>query len=136
MKRRSLALFVTPLVVGLILGLLIGRFALTPSEVQVRGTVSVPGHQTRQVAFSYLDTTKIPGCNAVPVPVCFQTFVSNVTSSGAYSVTLPNGHLYSISTVDSPAALKSVNANSTCRQEMFFWLNTESSSVLFDVTCA
>ena len=120
---------------GLVLGLVIGRFALTPSQVQVSGIVSVPGHQTKVVAFSYVKSNEIPGCDKFPVPPCFQTFAANVTSQGTYSLPLPNGRLYSVSTADSPAAFKSLTANSTCQQEIFLTLDSVSSSLSFDIAC-
>jgi len=124
------------LAVGLAIGVVIGRVALTPSEVQVSGTVTVPGHQTAVVAFSYDKTSQIPGCAANPVPLCFQQYVADVTSQGTYSVSLPNGHLFSVSTADSAAGLKNVNGTSTCDQEIFLTLDSASSALNFDVACS
>jgi hypothetical protein len=124
------------LAVGLVLGIVVGRFALTPSTVQVSGAVSVSGHQTAQVVFAYVKNTQIPGCNtATPVPLCFSTRVANVTSQGTYSLALPNDRLYTISTVDAGTNLKSLTANSTCPEEIFFSLDTQSSAYSFNILC-
>ena len=135
-SRRPLIVAAAMLVVGIAVGVVVGRFALTPSVVQVSGTVSVPGHQTAAVAFSYDKTAEIPGCAANPVPLCFQQYVANVTPQGTYSVSLPNGHLYSISTADSAADLKNVNGTSTCNQEIYLTLDSASSALNFDVACS
>jgi len=124
------------LAVGLVVGIIIGRFALTPSVVQVRGTVSVSGHQTAQVVFAYVKNLQIPGCNtASPVPPCFATVVANVTSQSTYSVALPNGHLYAVSTLDAGTSARSLTANSTCPEEIFLTLETQSSTYTFGIAC-
>jgi hypothetical protein len=135
-SRRPLLVIAGVLAVGLVAGILIGRFALTPSVVQVSGAVSVSGHQTAQVVFAYVKNLQIPGCNtANPVPPCFATIVANVTSASTYSVALPNGHLYSIATVDAGTSVRSLTANSTCPQELFLELDTQSSHYTFGIAC-
>jgi hypothetical protein len=124
------------LAAGVAIGVVVGRFALLPSEIQVSGTVSVPGHQTAVVAFAYDKGASIPGCSTSPVPLCFQQYVANVTSQGTYSVSLPNGHQYSIATADTAAGLKNVNGTSTCDQEIFLTLDSASSAVNFDIACS
>ena len=135
-SRRPMIVIVGVLAVGLVVGVLVGRFALTPSTIKVSGNVSVPNHQTAQVVFAYVKNLQIPGCNlSNPVPVCFATLVANVTSQGTYSVSLPNDRLYSVSTVDAGTDIRSLTANSTCGHEIFFSLDTQSSSYSFDVAC-
>lgn len=134
-SRRQLVVAAAMLAVGLVIGILVGRYELLPSSVQVSGTVSVPGHQTAVVGFSY-DKNNIPGCITNPVPLCFQQYVANVTSQGTYSISLPNGHQFSISTADTAASMRSVNGTSTCSQEIFLTLDSASSAVNFDVACS
>ena len=100
MKSEVLAVILVLLLVGgLGLGLLVGESSSTPSSVHITGTVSALYYNTTS-AYSP-SRTFIPSslqfvyylCNNFATAACASQYNATITS-GIYSVTVPNGHLY------------------------------------------
>ena len=121
------------LTIGVIAGVLIDRFTLTPSAVpstvHVGGLVSVTGYKATEVVFAYQRSDA--SCNTAIAGICLVHFIDNVTSKNTYSLDVPNAELYSITVSYSTGP----HSGATCPGSWWLLIDTASSNVTYNLNC-